>query len=180
LTFASSLLNLRLHNDSLLPNPNRGAFIEKELVNGRHMLFFSDDAAFFDRPASPDVTTAAVVHLRDALLGAGFKLAVMLVPTGYSVYHPLFRNAERLKGVESPDNGAQYIAELNAELVGKDIPVLNGLPLLRAAAAAGLASGNLVYWPDDAHWNPLGVETVASAAAPWLAGLTGAPGVKAP
>jgi len=163
LTRISSLLNMRLQNDVLLPNPDKFRFPEEELADGRHMLFYIDDKNFFLHPADPRPTAEAVEHLRDELARAGFKLAVVLVPTGYTVYYPLLRDAP------GPDTGAAYMASLARQLSGAGVPAFNCLPLLRSAA-----EHTQVYWPDDAHWNPQGVETVANSLAPWLRSLTDA------
>jgi hypothetical protein len=159
---ASALMNMELENDHLLPNPFRDQFPEKELVTGSRMLFFRDDRRYFQNPGDPGTTAAAAVRLRDDLAGAHFRLVVILVPTGYTVYYPLMREPE------GPDRGGQYVESLAETLKARGIPVFDCLPVLRDAAARELARGRLVYWPDDAHWNPDGVAAVAERAAPWL------------
>jgi hypothetical protein len=168
ITRVASLLNMRLQNDWLFPNPDRFRFPEEELKNGRHMLFYLDDKNFFETATDPGPTAETIAHVRDDLAKHGLKLAVMLVPTGYTVYYPLFR-------VKSgADVGSQYMAGLAEQLTVAGIPVFNCLPVLRAAAARELESGRLVYWPDDTHWNPAGVQVTARALAPWLRSLTDA------
>jgi hypothetical protein len=164
----SSLLNMRLQNDSLLPNPNRSRFPEEELIDGRHMLFYGPDKEFFEAPMDSGVTATAVMEVRDALAQRGLRLAVLMLPTGYSVYYPLLR---RKKGV---DGAGLYMDRLAAQIAEADIPVFNSLALLRDAAVRELTRGRLVYWPDDPHWNPLGVETVVRALTPWLRSQTDA------
>jgi hypothetical protein len=168
ITRISSLWNMRLQNDRLLPNPDKFRFAEEELANGRRMLFYAQDKHFFESPSDPGPTAAAVASLRDDLARRGLKLAVMLVPTGYSVYHPLFREQS------GSDTGGLYMASLAAQLAGAGVPVFDCLAVLRAAAARELAAGRLIYWPDDAHWNPLGAGVAAHALTPWLRTLTDA------
>ncbi len=162
----SSLLNMRLHNDILFPNMYKNLYLEEELQTGRRVLYFSEDEKFSQEARSAVETAAAVAHLRDDLNRSGLKLAVVLVPTGYSAYYPL------LKRTPGPDYAKQYMADLSSLLTKNQVPVWNGLPVMREAAATQLAAGRLVYWPDDAHWNPLGVATAAQSVAPWLRALT--------
>lgn len=166
----SSLLNMRLENDVLLPNPDRFRFPEEELTDGRHMLFYLDDKGFFENPADPRPTSDAIRRLSDDLARDGLKLAVMMVPTGYSVYYPLLRRKSRVSSSE--DTASIYMATLARQLTVAGIPAFNCLPAMRDAAARELTGGRLLYWPDDAHWNPLGVETAARALAPWFRSLT--------
>ncbi len=161
----SSLLNMRLHNDVLFPNMYKHFEVEEQLKTGRHVLFFGEDEEFSKEYRNPAGTAAAVAQLRDDLNRAGLKLAVVLVPTGYSVYYPL------LQQTTGPDFGKQYMADLSSLLAEKEVPVFNCLPVLREAAANQLGAGRLVYWPDDPHWNPLGVATAARSVAPWLHSL---------
>ncbi len=162
----SSLLNMRLHNDILFPNMYKNLYPEEELETGRRVLYFSEDEKFSQEARSAVETAAAVAHLRDDLNRSGLKLAVVLVPTGYSAYYPL------LKRTPGPDYAKQYMADLSSLLTKNQVPVWNGLPVMREAAATQLAAGRLVYWPDDAHWNSLGVATAAQSVAPWLRALT--------
>lgn len=161
----SSLLNMRLQNDVLLPNPYKKLYPEEELITGRRMLFYSVDREFSQHYASAAGTANAVAQLRDDLESSGLKLATVLVPTGYSVYYPFIRQTG------GTDFGQQYMNELASRLAGKGIPTFNCLPLLREAAARELAAGRLVYWPDDAHWNAAGSATAARGVAPWLRDL---------
>jgi hypothetical protein len=161
----SSAINMRVSNDVVLPNPNAWKYPEAELLNGRRMLFFHEDSRFFHNPPGEDETLASVGLMRDELAKNNLHLAVLLVPTGYTVYYPLIRSAH------DPDNGAKYLRSLEADISSQGIPVFNALTLLRNAASTELTRGQLIYWPDDAHWNPQGVDIVAGALAPWLAHL---------
>jgi hypothetical protein len=161
----TTMINMRLENNVVLPNPDLGRFPEEVLRNGSRMLFFAEDRNFSLHPAGMDTTVASIVRLKGDLSNAGLRLAAILVPTGYTVYSPLIRDAP------SGDEGALYMARLSQRLSGEGIPVLNCLPLLRQAALQAFVRGGLVYWPDDAHWNASGVAAVADGIAPWLSGL---------
>jgi len=165
----TALINMRIADDRVLPNPDRWRFPEEELINGRHMLFYVDDRNFALNPESPQITVESVAHLRDELRRRGLRLAVMLVPNGYTVYWPLLRERR------GDDRGGRYFTELSEGLASRAIPAFNCLPRLRAAAGRELAGNRLVYWPDDAHWNPEGVSVAAEGLAPWLGGLVSQP-----
>jgi hypothetical protein len=165
LTRISSELNMRLHDGDWLPNPFAAQYPEEELVNGQRMLFYRDDRQFFRNSPMASSSVQAVAQFRQELADAGLRLAVLLVPSGYSVYYPLLRRRD------APDSA--FLQDLSSGLTQAGIPVLNAQSLLREAASRGLASGRLVYWPDDAHWNPAGCSLVAEAAAPWLRSLIG-------
>jgi hypothetical protein len=161
----TAMINMRIDDDRVLPNPERWRYPEEELINGRHMLFYVDDRNFVLHPEPPRITVDGLVQLRDELQKHGMRLAVMLVPNGYTVYWPL------LKDRAGDDRGKQYLTALEEGLAAAGIPAFNCLPSLREAAAGELKENQLVYWPDDAHWNPEGVTVAANGIAPWLGGL---------
>ncbi len=162
----SVLLNLRIEDDRFLPNPFRGEYPEETLITGRHILVFSGDKRFAQNPGPPAQTAEALIELRDALIQDGYRLAVLLLPTGYSVYYPLLRDPS------APDASQSYMAAITDRLALAKVPVLNLLPPLREEARRALtAEGRLIYYPDDAHWNPRGCQFAAQVAAPWLRSL---------
>jgi len=167
LTRLSTLLNMRLHDDHILPNPYKDMYSEEQLITGRRVLMFSGDKMFSQKPASPDITADTVKHLTADLAPLGYRLAVVLLPNAYSVYYPLVMNHE------TPDASEDYMNRLYIRMVGDKVPVLNLLPILRSAARAELSEDRLIYYPDDAHWNPRGSDIAARAAAPWIDSLLG-------
>ena len=88
----ATLLNLRLHDDRLLPNPFKDRYSEEQLITGQHVLVFSEDKRFAQNPTGLQGTANALVRLRDELDRHGYHLAVLLVPNAYSVYYPFYRN----------------------------------------------------------------------------------------
>jgi hypothetical protein len=158
----STILNMRLQNDKLLPNPSKNECSEEQLITGRHMLVYSMDKEIAQNPASPQATADSLIHLRDELGRHGYHLAVILLPNAYSVYYPLYRNHP------TNDASAGYMTELTARLSGDKVPVLNLLPTLRDAARKELNDGRMIYYSDDAHWNQLGCAIAANITAPWL------------
>ena len=93
------------------------------------------------------------------MLARGTKMLVLLLPDKVSVY-----GSEIGIRTHSP----QYLNRLANELSSRGIPVLNGLSVLQPYAQADLNSGELSFWRDDLHWNPLGVERIAHATAQML------------
>lgn len=91
--------------------------------------------------------------LNKQLRQRNFQLIIILVPSKYTVYQPL------IKGAIKTDK-SEALNELQNEL--KDVPVVNTTVALQQAAAAELADGNLVYWPDDTHWNAEGVRVAVA------------------
>jgi hypothetical protein len=162
LTRAATLLNMRLQDGHLLPNPFRYHYSEEQLITGRHVLVYSGDKQFAQNPASPQATADPLIRLRDQLDRQGYHLAVLLLPNAYSVYYPLYRDHP------ANDASARYMTELTARLSGNKVPVLNLLPTLRDAARSELNSDHMIYYSDDAHWNPLGCAVAANVTAPWL------------
>jgi hypothetical protein len=162
LTRESSLLNMRLEDGRILPNPFHDLYSEEQLITGRKVLMFSDDKQFSQRPDSPNITADALLLLRDELERRGYRLAVILLPNSYSVYYPLLRNHE------TPDASVQYMLDLSLRLSAGGVEALNLLPEMRAAARSELNRDRMIYFSDDAHWNALGCRIAAHAAAEWL------------
>lgn len=165
LTRFATLLNMRLHDDNLLPNPLRDQYAEEQLITGGHVLVYSRDKQFAQDPPSPQATADSLIRLRDELDRHGYHLAALLLPNTYSVYYPLYRTAP------VTDASVGFMSELTARLSGSKVPVLNLLPALRLAAQNELNGGRMIYYSDDAHWNPLGCSIAANVTAPWLGSL---------
>ncbi len=162
---ASTLLNVHIEDDRLLPNPFKDQYSEEQLVDGRHVLVYCADKGFAQNPSGLSGTADALVRLRDELARHGYRLAVVMVPNSYSVYYPFYLNRPQ------DDASATYMAALTARLAENRVPVRNLLPPMRQAARRELASGRMIYFPDDAHWNSLGCDIAAAATAPWLRSL---------
>jgi hypothetical protein len=77
------------------------------------------------------------------------------IPDKLRVYRAYVRGAPPL-----PEPAAGLRA-LRARFAPVGVTVVDLTPALRAAAAAALARGRLVFWRDDTHWNGAGVRAVA-------------------
>lgn len=163
----------RLYDGRLMPNPYAVNVVRKLLPTGQTMLFFKEDLEDA-APNAPSWWAKYFRVLNTELRQRNFRLVVILVPSKYTVYQPLIKDATRTKKTETFD-------ELEAKL--KDVPVVNTTSALQQAAAEELEHGRLIYWPDDTHWNADGVRVAAeqfqAAYAASLAGRSGTARVKA-
>jgi len=134
-----------------MPNPYATNVVRKLLPDRRPILFQLDDL----RDATPDgprLWARYFIVLNRELRQRGLRLIVILVPSKYTVYQPLIKDATRT-------NKSEAFNELQQDLPG--IPVVNTTPALQQAAAYELEHGNLLYWRDDTHWNADGVRVAA-------------------
>ncbi len=141
----------RLYDGRLMPNPYATNVVRKRLPDGRPILFQVDDV--IDAPSvAPRLWTKYFRALSEDLRERNFRLIVILVPSKYTVYQPLIKNAPKT-------NKSRAFDELQQDLQG--IPVVNTTPALQQAAADNLKHGSLLYWSDDTHWNADGVHIAA-------------------
>jgi hypothetical protein len=156
----------RLYDGRLMPNPYATNIARKLLPDGQTILFFPEDT----QRAEPDRARWWAKYLNvlnKELSQRNFQLIVILVPSKYTVYQPLIKDAVKT------DKG-EALNELQSEL--KDVPVVNTTAALQQAAAAELAHGNLLYWRDDTHWNAEGVRVaVEQLQAQYAAGFPTTP-----
>ena len=80
---------------------------------------------------------------------------IFLIPTKYRVYYPYFTETDVR---DLPHAHWEALRALGKRL---SISVHDLTPSLREAAGKALANKQFVYWPDDSHWNGLGIETAA-------------------
>jgi hypothetical protein len=141
----------RLYNGRLMPNPYAANVVPKVLPDGQTMLFITEDLG--DASLKGPTFWAKYLHVLDKeLQQRNFRLIVILVPSKYTVYQPLIKDAPRT-------NKSAAFEELQKRL--KDIPVVNTTAALQQAAAESLEHGSLLYWRDDTHWNGDGVSVAA-------------------
>jgi SGNH hydrolase-like domain, acetyltransferase AlgX len=156
----------RLHDGRLMPNPYAPNITRQLLPDGQTILFFPEDL----QRAEPNRVTwwaKYLVVLNKELRQRNFQLIVILVPSKYTVYQPLIKDA-------IGTNKSEALNELQNKL--RDVPVVNTTAALQQAAAAELADGNLLYWRDDTHWNAEGVRVaVEQLQAQYAAGFPARP-----
>ena len=141
----------RLYDGNLMPNPYALNIVRKVLPDGQTMLFLTEDLG--DASLNGPTFWAKYLRVLDKeLRQRNFRLIVILVPSKYTVYQPLIKDARTT-------NKSAAFEELQKRL--KDIPVVNTTAALQQAAAAELEHGRLLYWSDDTHWNSEGVRVAA-------------------
>ena len=146
-----------LCNDRFLPNTYKSLVAVRELEDGRPMLFIRN----LEHPGPlPTIEPhiRGIEQLRDALREDGHRLAVYIVPEKFTVYRDLLRSS-----VPGGDMGVRVLAEFDRDLGALGIPRVNLEPILHEAARAAMDKGEVIYWPDDTHWNPMGIEVTARA-----------------
>jgi hypothetical protein len=154
-------------NDRVLPNVHKARMAVRHLRDGQPMLFLRN----LEQPARFDTigwNVDAFVKLRDDLRAAGCDLALMIVPEKLTVYRPLLRDLSREGDGAGDGDGVgagsvAFLAELEQSVRARGIAVVNLAPVLAARARLALEVSETVYWPDDTHWNPQGIEAAAEA-----------------
>lgn len=96
----------------------------------------------------------AMKHLDDTCARRGIDLLLVLIPDKEQVYRELIPAHWNPPDKPLPPS---CLMELEAQLNAANVPVVNLLPIFRERALAG----ELLYWPDDTHWNPAGIQLAA-------------------
>src|SRR6185369_6599217 len=99
----------KLHNDRVIPNTMKSDIVVRTLTNGDPILFSPGDIrkSLMQRP----IDIAGFKALAERLRRQGLQLAVLLVPTKYTVYRPLLQGDDA-----SIDNAELYLDELESSL----------------------------------------------------------------
>lgn len=153
-----------LSDDRVLPNAYREYVVERTLPDGSRFLVDPRFVRRYRNPPGEAVTERTAEYLawmRDRLRERDLSLVVLLVPESVSVYDRWL-----LSPVEQ--NRQHYYHRLADRLKARDIPVLNGLDVLRKDTEQDIASGTLSYYREDHHWSPVGVERIADALARFM------------
>jgi hypothetical protein len=144
-------------NDRVLPNVHKELVAVRHLRDGQAMLFprvLEKPKPFDGIPQNVD----AYVTMRNDLHAAGFDLALIIVPDKLTVYRPLLKEPV-LEGA----NSMAFLADLEQSARARGIPVVNLAPVLADRARRALENGQTLWWADDTHWNPQGIEVAAEA-----------------
>jgi hypothetical protein len=124
-------------------------------VAGQPMLFYKDSINALNWSPEirdvPGMSAAAAYRQHDYFRPRGVEWIILLIPDKEQVYREYLPASAQQSGREIPES---CFAALEDALRAEGIRVVNLLPAFRAAAARG----ELLYWPDDTHWNDRGVE----------------------
>ena len=144
-----------LKDDRLLPNSYADNVVQAHLPNGDRMIFYQREMKIFEKQWP--IRIDDYVHLAEELKKHDLKLAVLLVPSKFTVYHRLLK-ARPPVAVEP----GELLQRLDSALRAKDIAVVNLTEALRADAEAHAADLIYNYYRDDAHWNVRGIKVAAA------------------
>lgn len=175
----TAVRNFRWHSPIglMLARPPRqavGDITVRRLRDGRPVLFYllyavrarrtaQDIAAHPNFPAFRATFQATAGLVRRS----GLRLAVVSLPSKEEVYREL------LDGLPGGPDPSPFVSVLVRASEEAGVPFLDLAPALRRAAQAEWrASGRLLWWEDDTHWNELGHAEVARLLHEWL-GLEG-------
>jgi len=151
-------------DDVLFPNPFSPAVRLARLQNGDEMLFIVGEQVADGLAPDTALTIAESVRyakgLNDAATQLGLKYLAVLVPVKTAVYRHLLAPPV----TETPRVPA-ITAETERQLLVEGIRVVNLFEPLTSLATESAARHQYVYWPDDTHWNPLGISVAARAIA---------------
>lgn len=126
-------------------------------VLGESMLFYRyhvDALTLSEESHEPDTVVKAIVELNRLCRIRGMQLVVVLIPEKEQVY----RNW--LPDWSVPPDGTlppSILWTIESSLKSQDVRVVNLLPVFDNATK----QGRRVYWRDDTHWNPAGVNLAA-------------------
>lgn len=133
-------------------------YVSSNTFDGFHMLFYRVNIqSLFWSPEIRNVAAAqrAANSIQEKVLAPrGIKWVIVLIPEKEQVYR------EYVPMDAYPGNQPwppSVFDALEPALAAEGIAVVNLLPIFRAAAARG----ELIYWPDDTHWNEAGVQLAA-------------------
>ncbi|HOW96293.1 MAG TPA: hypothetical protein P5567_03590 [Kiritimatiellia bacterium] len=125
-------------------------------VAGKPILFYRPalDLSLGDPfERDPDQIMEGIRYTSDFMARRGIRLVILMIPDKETTYRERIPPAE-LGGRELPPS---CLLEIERRLRAENIPVVNLVEPFRERAARG----ELLYWPDDTHWNSAGIRIAA-------------------
>jgi hypothetical protein len=148
-------IHRKIEDDRILPNPSRKNVVVARLKDGSSMLFLpDDDNSPIER--EPEQIIRFWRWFAAELGKNGLDLLLVLVPNKSEVYGPLALDYQP----KNVGHGAGHERVIQA-LRSEGILALDLTPILREKAEAALKKGEILYWPDDTHWNREGIRLAA-------------------
>lgn len=147
---------------------NENIVISTQPVAGHWMLFYSENLKSLCWPPEirdvPRIKRAAFYVNRDYFQARGIQWVVVLIPEKEQVYRDWVPPSRWTGGQPLPPSSLHVIEE---SLRSVGVTVVNLLPVFQRA----VGEGELLYWPDDTHWNARGMERAAAEIAKVLQSL---------
>ena len=82
---------------------------------------------------------------------------VVVIPSKFRVYHEFSTDSKR--ACETLPSG--FVKALRSMCEQNEMPLLDLAPHLVKEARRALAEGEMLWWPDDSHWNNRGHQAAA-------------------
>lgn len=149
-----------------IPNPLQEKVALKKLSDGKPFLFNWRSIRYYgeNRESDKNKTVAYLKNFRNVLSKSGFDLAVVFLPSKYTVYAESLSDFNPSTYKESPT----YLEQLEKELKSENIQTLNLTARLKEKARSELSLHSYMFFPDDTHLTRSGVKFVADEIAGWL------------
>jgi hypothetical protein len=161
----STRLMKSVTDDRLLPNEALRSGRQLMLPDGRPMLFRRYEVL----PAQKGRTRLDAERLaeyaswwRSQLAQRGMDTWVLLLPSRYTIYGPWLENGDMLERIRQVE---AHMYELERQIRQRGVKTLNALPIYQASVKKQFATGELLFFREDNHWKPSGVEVIARALA---------------
>lgn len=119
------------------------------------MVFYHREMKTYENPWP--IRIDEYLHLAQELKKSNLNLAVVLVPSKFTVYHRLLA-AKPPVAVEP----GELLQRLESALRSKEISVVNVTAALRADAEIHAVERVYDYYREDTHWNPRGIKIAAA------------------
>ena len=155
-----------LKDDRILPNPHRKKVRTLTLPDTDPMLIRDYElfpASWNRGQAQARSYTEYLEWYRQQLAARGMETLVVIIPTRYTVYAPVTErdDSRRAGAIAARD----FLYMLEDVLTERGIRTVNAMRIFEQSRQRELETCELSFFRDDNHWNPRGVELVASAVA---------------
>jgi SGNH hydrolase-like domain, acetyltransferase AlgX len=164
LKIASIRAYKRFYDGRFLPNESRGRVEIRQLPNGQRILLNPEKVRSDESQLDPRLVRRTVEYfdwMNKFYQQRRVDFVALLLPDKETVYGPQ---------LSLPAAGSSFLDSLEKELTSRNIRTLNALTVLRRTADEDWMTGKLSYYREDHHWNPRGVERVATALADTMRG----------
>lgn len=141
--------------------------IERKFIDGRRMLFFAPLARIKDRSREeverhPNLAMlrATIAAMKKMAHDRRFKVVVVLIPTKEEVYSWVVDGKQPWTTDQTPSGFSVSLHEMCAQ---REMAFLDLKPTLVSASKRVFEeSGQLLWWSDDTHWNPMAQQIVSA------------------
>lgn len=138
--------------------------ISKDLWTPLHqdMLFFREGIEKMGQKADAaalDMIAGGAEKLVQKASSRGAEVLILLIPDKCTIYPEYISDPQRQENLEKN----RFLDHIETAFKSRNLHVINLRPIFAARKAEGL-----LYFPDDTHWNPKGINIAAEAIAAYL------------